>query len=70
MPSETKFVLKSKTIWGVIIAAVPTILAQFGVDVGSTELINGWANEIIEAFGSLLAIYGRFVADTAVHVKE
>ncbi len=66
---NSKFILKSKTIWGVLIAAVPTILAQFGYDMGNPELLNGIVNEIFEVVGAVLAVFGRIVAEGPIAIK-
>lgn len=59
---EEKFVLRSKTIWGAIITAIPTVVLALGWDLGDPEVIAGWGNEIIVAIGAILAIYGRITA--------
>lgn len=76
--SAEKFILKSKTVWGVILAALPTIYAMlqtFGVDLGPTfvEDVSGMADQLFETllmavgvFGSFWAFYGRLTAKTSV----
>lgn len=71
---ETKSLFTSKTIIGVVIAALPTILGLFGISVsdlpGFTANVDQIANGLVELFGSGLAIYGRIKATTALVVKK
>ncbi len=59
-------ILKSKTIWGVLIAAIPTLLGFFGLQVGDigvfTDLANNAVDSLVTLAGSALAVYGRIVA--------
>jgi hypothetical protein len=59
-----KFFLKSKTVWGVIVMALPTLLPVLGVNLGQDEtaLITSTGDQFVTAIGGLLAIYGRFKA--------
>lgn len=53
--------LGSKTIWGAVIAVLPTLAAPFvGAEDGA--LISQSVDQIITGLGGLLAVYGRFVA--------
>ncbi len=53
--------LGSKTIWGTVIAVVPTLLGPFvGAEDGT--LVTQSIDQIITGIGGLLAVYGRFVA--------
>ena len=74
MNTETKNLLQSKTIWGIIIAALPTVLGLFGLevsDVGAfTEGASALVDDGVTLAGSLLAIYGRIVATKALIVKK
>ena len=58
---------KSKTIWGIAIAAIPTVLQLFGVPVPSG--LGGLLNEILIASGSGLAVYGRVKAVDKLSLK-
>ena len=58
---------KSKTIWGIAIAALPTILQLAGVPVPSG--LGGLLNEILIASGSGLAVYGRVKAVDRLKLK-
>ena len=66
-----KFILKSKTIWGVIIMALPTLFEAFGVPVpdGVSEQVNDAVVHLIEFVGASLAVYGRISAEQPVRVK-
>ena len=67
----TKNIVKSRTIWGVIIAALPTILPIFGVDLTKSdyELIATMGNQFITLTGSALAIYGRYIAKQRLRIR-
>jgi len=59
-------ILTSKTIIGVVIAAIPTILGFFGFKVGDiavfTDVTTVAVDSVITLVGSALAVYGRIVA--------
>jgi|TARA_Y100000310_G_C20575698_1_gene760289 hypothetical protein len=63
-----KFFLKSKTIWGAIVAALPGALTAIGVDWPSadTESIGGQVVFMLdswnEAIGAALVVWGRIKA--------
>lgn len=46
--------LKSKAIWGGLLALVPQVLSIFGM-----ELADGALNDVVSVLGGVLAIYGR-----------
>ncbi|KKM75467.1 hypothetical protein LCGC14_1389890 [marine sediment metagenome] len=66
-----KWFVKSKTILGIILSVLPTILPAFGVSFGAddAQLINGFVDASIQLVGAALAIYGRWVATQSVSVK-
>jgi hypothetical protein len=73
---ETKFILKSKTVWGAILMLVPTVFVLLGLDAPSPDELAGAkaAGEQIlllgtELVGFALAIWGRMAAKTKVVVK-
>ena len=74
MNPEIKSVFASKTVWGIVIAALPTVLGLFHFKItdaaafaaGSSDLVDG----ITTLVGSALAIYGRFKATSALVVKS
>lgn len=59
-----KFFLKSKTILGVIVTMLPTLLPALGISfsVEDAQLISNTGDALIQAGGAMLAVYGRFVA--------
>lgn len=58
---KSKNILKSKTFWGAVVSALPTVLQVAGVATGPAGLI-------VSAAGAALTIYGRFTAKSAVHL--
>ncbi|NBT49952.1 MAG: hypothetical protein EBV86_01975 [Marivivens sp.] len=54
-----KFFLKSKTIWGVIVMAIPNLLPLFGIGSETGVLITAAGDGLMQAAGAALAIYGR-----------
>ena len=68
MTNSTKSVLKSKTNWGILLAAVPTILRVAGVPIPPVldEVI---VQAIVVALGSSIGLYGRFVATDKLTLK-
>jgi len=62
--SADKFFLKSKTIWGVIVMALPALLPVLGISLGAddTALITATGDQVMTAIGGLIAVYGRFKA--------
>jgi len=59
-----KFFLKSKTILGVIVTMLPTLLPALGISFGAedAQLISNTGDALIQVGGAMLAVYGRFVA--------
>ena len=74
MNTETKSIFASKTLWGVLIAASPTIANLFGYQISDVASFTQGANElvnmVIELVGSALAVYGRVKANAALVVKK
>ena len=63
--NKYKHVLKSKTIWGALLAIVGVFL---GSDMNLCEASNH-IDKIITSVGGILAIYGRLTANTRVTLK-
>lgn len=68
--TQDKFVLKSKTVWGVILMVAPTLLGLVGV-----QFPEDMANDLdqiivgaIEVIGMALALWGRWNATTSLTV--
>lgn len=56
----SKGALKSKGVWGGIIAALPQIAAMID------PVLGGIATDAISVVGGLLAVYGRWTASSRV----
>ena len=70
--SQTKNVLESRTIWGVIVMALPVVLELvMGVEISPEEAtgIQAYASAIITGVGGVLAAWGRLAANKPVSVK-
>ena len=74
---DSKFFLKSKTIWGVIVTFAPALLAAVGidgtadwasVDSAAVGLLNAF-DQLNEAVGAALVVWGRWTADKALTLK-
>ncbi len=67
---DSKFILQSKTIWGVVILVLPVILPMFGIEFGADAIGESTVafNSLITLVGAVLAVYGRFKATTAISV--
>jgi hypothetical protein len=67
MSNEFKGLLMSKTIWGVLIMVLGTIL---GWSAETQTVVTGFAMQAItagmELFGAGLAVYGRVKAETKI----
>lgn len=61
---ENKFFLKSKTIIGVILSALPALLPALGITFSAddAQLVSSGVDALIQAVGAVLAVYGRFAA--------
>lgn len=73
MNPEIKSLFASKTVWGVVIAALPTVLAVFGYKVSDVAAFSAGADQLVDGIitlvGSALAIYGRLKATASLVVK-
>lgn len=73
MNPEIKSLFASKTVWGVVIAALPTVLAVFGYKVSDVAAFTAGADQLVDGIitlvGSALAIYGRLKATASLVVK-
>ncbi len=59
-----KFFLKSKTIIGIVVSILPTLLPELGVSFTAEDgaLINQSVDSVIQGAGAVLAVWGRFMA--------
>ena len=72
--NDVKSLFASKTLWGVLITALPVVLNLFGYQIadasaftaGSEEL----TNEIVTLIGVGIAVYGRIVATKQLIIKK
>ena len=64
MNDDSKNMLLSKTLWGIVIAFVAQILARKGI----TLDVGGWTNDIVSLAGLVLGIYGRVTATAPLTV--
>jgi len=65
-----KWFLKSKTVLGVILSVLPTLLPLFGVSfsVEDGQLLTASSDSLIQFAGAMLALYGRFKASDVVTI--
>ena len=65
-----KFVLKSKTILGILIMVAPVLAKEFGftLTADGTAMITQSADSIIQLLGAVLGVYGRIKAKGGVYV--
>lgn len=72
--NETKSILSSKTIWGVVIAALPTVLGLFHLRIADLSAFTSGATEIVDTVitlaGAVFAAYGRIKATAALVTKK
>jgi len=61
---ESKIFLKSKTLWGILIMALPEIAVLLGITwvAGDTSVVSQTGDAVFQAIGMILAAYGRFDA--------
>lgn len=62
--TETKRWWQSKTIWGIVLAAVVAVAAQFGVT--PVDDMPDWLTTGLELLGLAIALYGRLVASRKI----
>lgn len=65
---DVKSFLRSKTIWGAVIAVAPPVLNLLGYSVTGADVaqVSGSIDSIVTAVGALLAVYGRVTATKAI----
>ena len=58
-----KFILKSKTVIGALVAAAPSIAVLFGITLTEDDsaMITTTADAVIQLMGAAFAVYGRIV---------
>jgi cation transporter-like permease len=62
--TDAKSVFQSSTVWGIVIAMIPQVLAIFHVQVapGFGDAVNQLVSECMSFGGSALALWGRITA--------
>jgi len=55
---DSKSILTSKTIWGLLIAVVAPLLAKHGISIDA----GGFADDLVQVVGLLIALWGRVTA--------
>jgi len=65
---ESKFILRSKTVLGLLLATVVMWAGQFGFDFSQEDsnFIMSNVNELVATGGLAWALYGRMKAETTV----
>lgn len=73
MNPEIKSMFASKTLWGIIIASLPSVLGMFHLHITDTAAFAAGAQDMVDTIitlsGSVFAAYGRFKATTSLVVK-
>ena len=71
---NTKSFLTSKTLWGILLATLPTILGFFGYHITDLGTFTAEAQAVVDQVttlgGGALAVYGRVKATAALVVKN
>jgi hypothetical protein len=74
MNPEIKSIFASKTMWGILITALPTVLGLFKLHVTDVAAFTAGAQELVDVAitlgGALFAAYGRLKATSALVVKN
>jgi len=67
---NVKSFLKSKTIWGAIIAVAPSVTGLFGYTITGADITTatGHMNDLVTAAGGLLAVFGRVMASKKIGI--
>jgi len=65
---DNKWIVKSKTFWGIVIMVLPAILPLVGVEDGAevAGMADAVFNSLLTFVGGALALYGRFKATDSV----
>ncbi len=70
MEDQSKWIVKSKTLWGAIIMALPVLGPALGLDLSPEDVTSigeegaGFIDKAFGAVGALLVIWGRVSAST------
>lgn len=66
--NDNKWILKSKTVWGILLVAVPALLETAGISIPKEWIGDGdnIVKGIFEVVGMIVALYGRIAATGGV----
>jgi len=73
---NTKFVFSSKTIIGSLIALAAMVKMIWGVEISDETIttvlgdLDSIVNTVLAVVSTVMVIYGRFTAKSAIHVKK
>lgn len=74
MNPEVKSLFASKTLWGILIAALPTVLGLFHLHITDVATFTQNATDIVDSVltlaGSVLAVWGRVTATKSLVIKQ
>lgn len=62
MDAGTKNLLTSKTFWGLVVAVAAPLATRYGFKIDEA----GFTNDLVTAFGFILAVYGRVSATKTI----
>ncbi len=67
---DTKIFLASKTVWGVVLIALPQILPLLGISftADDTSLLTTTGDQVFQAIGALIVVWGRWSASTKLSI--
>ena len=67
---DTKIFLASKTVWGVVLIALPQILPLLGISftADDTSLLTTTGDQVFQAIGGLIVVWGRWSATTKLSI--
>jgi hypothetical protein len=68
----TKSILSSKTIWGLLVAALPLVASLFGFTLapGFEAEAQATVDQLVQVAGLVFAAYGRVVATSKLVIKN
>lgn len=74
MNTDTKNILLSKTVWGVVISLLPSLLSLFHLQVSDVAAFTAGSEQLvdqcIQLAGAAFAVYGRLKATKALVVSN
>ena len=67
---DTKIFLASKTVWGVVLIALPQILPLLGFSftADDTSLLTTAGDQVFQAIGAVIVVWGRWSASTKLSI--